>query len=289
MSRIEVTDVSKSFKDTQALSHVNLQFEENTIYGLLGRNGAGKSTLLNIINNRLFATSGTVTLDGGRLTENTRALSCCFLANEINLYPEGMKVKQALRWSREFYPNFDMNYAQRLCTMFELPEKKKIKDLSTGYQSIFRNIVALSVNVRFLFLDEPVLGLDAHHRDLFYRVLIEKYAEHPFTAVISTHLIEEAANFIEQVIVLKKGEIIRNQSIESLLDSGYCISGPGAQIESYLKGKEVIGTDTLGGLKTAYVLGIPDPQLPAGTEVSRMDLQKLFIWLTENGPAQPQF
>ncbi len=289
MSRIEVTDVSKSFKDTQALSHVNLQFEENTIYGLLGRNGAGKSTLLNIINNRLFATSGTVTLDGGRLNENTRALSCCFLANEINLYPEGMKVKQALRWSREFYPDFDMNYAQRLCTMFELPEKKKIKDLSTGYQSIFRNIIALSVNVRFLFLDEPVLGLDAHHRDLFYRVLIEKYAEHPFTAVISTHLIEEAANFIEQVIVLKKGEIIRNQSIESLLDSGYCISGPRAQIESYLKGKEVIGTDTLGGLKTAYVLGIPDPQLPAGTEVSRMDLQKLFIWLTENGPAQPQF
>ncbi len=289
MSRIEVTDVSKSFKDTQALSHVNLQFEENTIYGLLGRNGAGKSTLLNIINNRLFATSGTVTLDGGRLNENTRALSCCFLANEINLYPEGMKVKQALRWSREFYPDFDMNYAQRLCTMFELPEKKKIKDLSTGYQSIFRNIIALSVNVRFLFLDEPVLGLDAHHRDLFYRVLIEKYAEHPFTAVISTHLIEEAANFIEQVIVLKKGEIIRNQSIESLLDSGYCISGPGAQIESYLKGKEVIGTDTLGGLKTAYVLGIPDPQLPAGTEVSRMDLQKLFIWLTENGLAQPQF
>ncbi len=289
MSRIEVTDVSKSFKDTQALSHVNLQFEENTIYGLLGRNGAGKSTLLNIINNRLFATSGTVTLDGGRLNENTRALSCCFLANESNLYPEGMKVKQALRWSREFYPDFDMNYAQRLCTMFELPEKKKIKDLSTGYQSIFRNIIALSVNVRFLFLDEPVLGLDAHHRDLFYRVLIEKYAEHPFTAVISTHLIEEAANFIEQVIVLKKGEIIRNQSIESLLDSGYCISGPGAQIESYLKGKEVIGTDTLGGLKTAYVLGIPDPQLPAGTEVSRMDLQKLFIWLTENGPAQPQF
>ena len=165
--------------------------------------------------------------------------------------------------------------------MFDLPVKKKIKDLSTGYQSVFRNIVALSVNVRFVFLDEPVLGLDANHRDLFYRVLIEKYAEHPFTAVISTHLIEEAANIIEWVIVLKKGEIIRNEPIESLLDSGYCISGPGTFIDSYLEGKEVIGTDTLGGLKTAYVMGVPDPQLPAGTEVSRMNLQKLFIRLTE--------
>ena len=64
MSRIEVTDISKTFKDTKALSHVNLHFDENTIYGLLGRNGAGKSTLLNIINNRLFPDSGAVTLDG---------------------------------------------------------------------------------------------------------------------------------------------------------------------------------------------------------------------------------
>ena len=282
MSRIEVTDVSKSFKDTQALSHVNLHFEENRIYGLLGRNGAGKSTLLNIINNRLFANSGMVTLDGDSLTENTAALSCCFLANESNLYPEGMKVKQALKWSQEFYPDFDMNYAQELGKMFGLPVKNKIKDLSTGYQTIFRNIIALSVNVPFVFLDEPVLGLDAYHRDLFYRVLIEKYAEHPFTAVISTHLIEEAANIIEHAVVIKNGEIIRNEPIESLLDSGYCISGPRAQIDSYTEGKEIIGADTLGGLKTVYVAGTPEPKLPAGTEISRMNLQKLFIWLTEN-------
>ncbi|MDE6938747.1 MAG: ATP-binding cassette domain-containing protein, partial [Lachnospiraceae bacterium] len=64
MSMIEVTDISKTFKDTKALSHVSLKFRENTIYGLLGRNGAGKSTLLNLINNRMFPDSGTITLDG---------------------------------------------------------------------------------------------------------------------------------------------------------------------------------------------------------------------------------
>ena len=114
MSRIEVKDVSKAFKNTQALSHVNLQFEEHTIYGLLGRNGAGKSTLLNIINNRLFPDSGTVTLDGSTLTENSSALSSCFLTNENNLYPESMKVKDAFKWSRTFYPDFDMDYAKKL-------------------------------------------------------------------------------------------------------------------------------------------------------------------------------
>ena len=165
--------------------------------------------------------------------------------------------------------------------IFELPQKKKIKSLSTGYQSIFKNIVALSVNVPFVFLDEPVLGLDAYHRELFYKVLIEKYAERPFTAVISTHLIEEAANIIEQVIVIKSGQIICSKSLEELLASGYCVSGPAAQTDSYIQTKNVIGTESLGGLKTAYILGIPDPDMPAGLEISRMDLQKLFIRLTD--------
>ncbi len=281
MSRIEVTDISKTFKDTNALTHVNLHFEENTIYGLLGRNGAGKTTLLNIINNRLFPDSGTVTLDGDTLTENTAALSRCFLTNENNLYPESMKVKDAFKWSQVFYPDFDMDYAGKLSKLFELPQKKKIKSLSTGYQSIFKNIVALSVNVPFVFLDEPVLGLDAYHRELFYKVLIEKYAEQPFTAVISTHLIEEAANIIEQVIVIKSGQIICSKSLEELLASGYCVSGPAAQTDSYIQTKNVIGTESLGGLKTAYILGIPDPDMPSGLEISRMDLQKLFIRLTD--------
>lgn len=281
MSMIEVTDISKTFKDTKALSHVSLKFRENTIYGLLGRNGAGKSTLLNLINNRMFPDSGTITLDGTALTENTSALSRCFLANETNLYPESMKVKEAFRWSREFYPDFDMEQAEKLSALFKLPVKKKIKSLSTGYRSIFRNIVALSVNVPFVFLDEPVLGLDAYHRELFYKVLLEKYTEHPFTAVISTHLIEEAANIIEQVIVIRNGEVIRDESLDELLDSCHCVSGPAAQVDNYIQAKEVIGTKSLGGLKTAFLTGAPDPVLPSCLEISRMDLQTLFIRLTD--------
>ncbi len=280
MKMIEVKDLSKDFGDVRALSHVNLNFEENTIYGLLGRNGAGKSTLLNIINNRLFPTNGSVEFDGASVTENAKSLSQFYLANEDNLYPEGMKVKDALKWSREFYPDFDTDYAYKLCGLFELSPKKKIKKLSTGYRSIFRNIVALSVNVPFVFFDEPVLGLDAYHRELFYKILIEKYTKSPFTAVISTHLIEEVAGVLEKVIIIKDGNIIRDTSAEELLQAGYCISGPAALVDDYIKGRELIGCDTLGGLKTAYVIGKPDGAIPNGLEVGNMDLQKLFIQLT---------
>lgn len=262
MKMIEVKDLSKDFGDVRALSHVNLNFEENTIYGLLGRNGAGKSTLLNIINNRLFPTNGSVEFDGASVTENAKSLSQFYLANEDNLYPEGMKVKDALKWSREFYPDFDTDYAYKLCGLFELSPKKKIKKLSTGYRSIFRNIVALSVNVPFVFFDEPVLGLDAYHRELFYKILIEKYTKSPFTAVISTHLIEEVAGVLEKVIIIKDGNIIRDTSAEELLQAGYCISGPAALVDDYIKGRELIGCDTLGGLKTAYVIGKPDGAIP---------------------------
>lgn len=280
MNGIEIKDISKSFKDTKALTDVDLCLEEGKIYGLLGRNGAGKSTLLNIINNRIFADKGTVVLNGNRMEENEEILSQFFLVNENNLYPEGMKVKDAFFWAQKFYPDFDMDYARKLCDVFELSLKKKIKNLSTGYQSIFKNIMALSVNVPYVFLDEPVLGLDAYHRDLFYRLLIEKYAEHPFTAVISTHLIEEVTNIVEQVIIIKNGKIIRNESRDAILNSGYCISGRASLVDSYVSGREMIGEDVIGGLKTAYLLGKPDDVLPDGLELSAMDLQKLFIQLT---------
>lgn len=92
-----------------------------------------------------------------------------------------------------FYPDFDRSYAESLAKQFELPLNKKINGLSTGYGSIFRLILGLSVNTPYVLFDEPVLGLDAQHRDLFYKLLVQKYAEHPCTMVVSTHLIAEVA------------------------------------------------------------------------------------------------
>jgi ABC-2 type transport system ATP-binding protein len=129
-------------------------------------------------------------------------------------------------------------------------------------------------------LDEPVLGLDANNRDLFYRLLLEKYSSNPCTLVISTHLIEEAANVIENVVIIKKGKILRSESCESLLAGGYTVSGTLVSVDAFTKGKNIIGSDSLGGLKTAYILGKPEAVRPDGLEISGLNLQKLFIQLT---------
>lgn len=280
---IAVRDVSKSFGTTKALSKVSITFEENKIYGLLGRNGAGKSTLLNIISNRLFADNGQVMMNGIPVVENDEVLRNMYLMSEQSLYPSGMKVKEAFQWSSQFYPKFDMDYAVNLANQFGLNLKKSMKGLSTGYNSIFKNIIALSVNVPFVLLDEPVLGLDANHRELFYRILIEKYAKNPFTVVISTHLIEEVSGVIEDIIILKEGQIIRNESKDKLLSGGYTVSGKSSDVEAYIAGRDIIGVDTLGGLKTAYILGeIDKNEIPKTLETGRMDLQKIFIQMTNS-------
>ncbi len=281
MKGITVKNLVKNYGDVRALRDISVHFEENKIYGLLGRNGAGKTTLLNSITGRLFSDGGEILVDGEKAIENDNTQGRIFMMSEKNFYPEGMKVRDAIKWTGEFYPGFDKDYCMALSEKFGLVPGKKIKSLSTGYASIFKLILTLSTNAAYLLFDEPVLGLDANHRDMFYRALLEKYSEKPFTAIISTHLIEEVAGVIEEVVIIKKGEIIRNQPAEELLAAGCTLSGTAAAIDNLIRGKTVLGVDSLGGLKTAILAEEVDPEtLPTGIEKGKMDLQKLFIHLT---------
>jgi ABC-2 type transport system ATP-binding protein len=281
MSGLEVKHITKKFGQVTALDDVSLTIENGKIYGLLGRNGAGKSTLLNIITNRIFPDDGEVLVGGLPARENDAAQQQIYMMSEKGYYPDSMRVSEAFKCTESFYGGFDREYAMKLCDLFGLNPKKKIKELSTGYGSIFKLIAALCVSVPFILLDEPVLGLDANHRELLYKLLMETFAQKPRTIVISTHLIEEVSSLIEEVIIIKKGQIIRQQPTEELLSMGYTVSGPAAKVDEYLSGMELLGEDTLGGLKTAYLMGQPGKEaLPEYLQIGKMDLQKLFIRLT---------
>jgi len=281
MNGIEVNNVTKRFGDTLALNQVSFKFEPNKIYGLLGRNGAGKSTLLNIITNRLFPDEGDVTIEGLTSAENDEAQNKVYLMSEKSLYPDSMSCREVIKWSGMFYPNFDLEYAMEIANQFGLDINKKVKTLSTGFSSIFKIVIALSVNTPYVLFDEPVLGLDANHREMFYKLLIKKYSHSPFTAIISTHLIEEVSMILENVMIIKNGELLINESCETLLKSGYSVSGTAQQIDDFILNKEVISIDALGGLKTATIIGAVDKStIPHGIEITGLDLQKFFIKLT---------
>jgi ABC-2 type transport system ATP-binding protein len=111
--------------------------------------------------------------------------------------------------------------------------------------------------------------------------LIDKYSERPATYVISTHLIEEASDIIERVVILKEGKLILDEDTETVLAGGYAVSGSAGAVDEFCKGKQILGQDVLGGLKTAYIKGqVRRDEIPENLELSKPDLQKLFIQLT---------
>ena len=275
---IELRGVTKRYGATTALDNVSVKFGGGIVYGLLGANGAGKTTMMNLITNRIWADEGEILIDGESAPGNDRALGKVYMMAEANLFPDSMKVDGALKLTRSFYPTFDMDYAMSVAEKFALPTKKKVKALSTGYASIFRLTLALSVNCPYVIFDEPVLGLDAQHRDLFYRLLMEKCAEGEQTVILSTHLIQEAAKLIGHAVIIKNGRILRDADAEELSGAAYQVSGPAAAVDNYLRGRHVLSVNSLGGLKTACVEGAPDGA-PEGLEISGMDLQDYFIGL----------
>lgn len=283
MTEVILNQISKEYGKQQVLDDISFKLKPNVIYGLLGRNGAGKSTLLNILTNRIPATSGRVLIDGQTNINNDYALSKIYLMSEPNLYPSRAKVFQIFRETAHFYPGFDFELAHQLATKFELNENLRFSKLSTGYRSILKDIIALCVDADIILLDEPTLGLDANHRELFYQELMQTYADRPRTFVISTHLIEEIAGMIENVLLIRKGKLVLDDTTENLLAQSYSVTGPEKQVQEYTAGLNVIGHDSLGKMRSNYVFGKLNEErvLPDTVNVDGIDLQKLFINLTE--------
>lgn len=281
MRGIELKNLTKYYKDTKALEDVTLTIEYGRIYGLLGRNGAGKSTMVNLISNRIFPTSGEIYVDGEPSIENDKALRKIFTMSEHNLLPVDKKFRDSVKIVKMFYPELDEQYAFALADKFELDVKKKLMGLSTGYSSIAKLIIALASGADYIFFDEPVLGLDANHRELFYKELIDRYANTGSTFIISTHLIDECASLIEKAIIIDKGRLITADDTERIMENSYTVTGPAELVDKYITGRTVVGSDTVGGIKSAYVKGKAE-NVPQGLEISKASLQSLFIQMTND-------
>ena len=146
-------------------------------------------------------------------------------------------------------------------------------------------ILTLASNAPITIYDEPVLGLDANHRDLFYKELIAHYNESPSTVILSTHLIEEVARLLEDVVMLKEGEMLLGQPVENILQIAYTVSGDQESVDRYSAEKKVIREETLGRFKTATLYQArtaADQEMISqlGLDLTPAGLQDVFISLT---------
>lgn len=285
MSQLVCENISKQYKKKEVLHDINLTIEQGKIYGLVGRNGAGKTTLLSIMTAQNPATRGTVTCDGMPVWENQKALDHLCFSRELNtlsvLGPNTIKVREYLQMARTYYPNWDREMEQRLVAQFELNTKKKISKLSKGMLSMVTIIVALASKADITILDEPVAGLDVVARDDFYRLLLEEHEATGRTFIVSTHIIEEAANVFEQVIFLKDGEILLKEDTQELLDRAVHVSGLAEDVDNACAGLEIHHVEQMGRSKGVTVLLAPGEQIADGYDVTvqPVSLQNLFVAL----------
>lgn len=282
---IKLNNVSKKYKNTNvvALSNININIEEGKIYGLFGRNGSGKSTLLNLIGYRLFTSSGTIMIDEELLNGSIDLSKKIHLLSDKNYYAENITIMDHYHNIKNINQVFDYANAIALSTQFDLNLNTKIKDLSVGYKSAFKLCIALSMNVNYLLLDEPINGLDANHRQLFYKLLIDYYQKHKSTIIVSSHIVDEIANIIEEVIVINEGEIIVKENVEDLLSKAFVISGKDSLVKEFIKNLNVLNVDKKDFITNAYVLDEVNDVEDSNLSISKVTLQELLIILTEKG------
>ena len=285
MSKLTCIDLTKKYGDKLVLDNLNLTLESGKIYGLIGRNGAGKTTLLSMMTAQNPVTGGCCQLDGQRIWETRSSLDRLCFSRELNISAESglaaFTVKKYLKTAAMYFAHWDQSMADALIEQFGLNLKTKLGKLSKGMLSMVTIIVALASKAEFTFLDEPVAGLDVVAREQFYQLLLDEFAETGRTFVISTHIIEEAANIMEEVIILDKGKIVRHCNTQELIDSARYVTGAADQVDGAVSGLECHHAEKLGRSKAVTVLLAEDEALNSGYDVTvqPMSLQKIFVAL----------
>ncbi len=284
MNTLECKGIVKKFGSNEVLHGVDVSLEKGKIYGLIGRNGAGKTTLLSIASGQNPATAGEVDVDGLKVWDNQDALDKICFSRELNITAGntgigGLKVKEYLKAARTYFPDYDKAIEERLIKEFELDVKKRLSKLSKGMLSMVTIIVALASKSEYTFFDEPVAGLDVVARETFYKILLEEFAESGRTFVISTHIIEEAADIFEEVLFLDKGNIILKENTQELVGRTVHVSGVSEEVDKIMEGKKTYHVETIGRSKAATVMLEPGEELKnsADITVQPMNLQQIFV------------
>jgi ABC-2 type transport system ATP-binding protein len=287
---IETRGLARRYGPVTAVDGVDLRLEPDRIYGLLGRNGAGKTTLMSLLTAQEFATSGEIALFGENPVENARVLERVCFIKESQKYPDDFRVKHVLRTAPRFFPHWDAEFAARLVREFRLPVDRRMKKLSHGQFSAVGVVVGLASRAPITFFDEPYLGLDAVARQLFYDRLLEDYAEHPRTVVLSTHLIDEVSDLLEHVLVIDEGRIIVDSSADDLRGTATTVVGARSAVESFTAGLDVLHRAAIGGLATVTVTGLDEAgrstARAAGLELGGVSLQQLVVRLTDGATTE---
>ena len=209
MTVIKVEKLSKKIKDKEILRNISFEINDGECVALIGPNGAGKTTLIDCLLGDKFMSSGQVAIQGFAPIDPRLKQLISILPQE-NTVVQDLKVKELLSFFQSIYPNSLSN--QEIDDLLKFSDKQKNQlavKLSGGQKRLFSFVLALIGRPKILFLDEPTAAMDTSTRQHFWEI-VNQLKKNGVTIVYSSHYIEEVEHTADRILVLHKGELIRD-------------------------------------------------------------------------------
>lgn len=216
MNVLECRKLQKRYGKKTALAGVDLTVEAGRIVGLLGKNGSGKTTLIKLANGLLTPDGGRVTVCGKAPGKETHAL-VSYLPERAVL-PEWMNMAQALDFYADFYADFDRAAAQEMIEHLGIEPGQRIRQMSKGTREKVQLILVMSRRAKLYPLDEPIGGVDPATRDYILHTIIGNYNPEA-SVVISTHLIADVENVLDEVFFLDQGTVMLWSTVDEIRET----------------------------------------------------------------------
>ncbi len=210
---LKASALTKRYGATLALDQIDLELPQGKIIGLLGPNASGKTTLIKLIAGLLTPTSGSVSVCGKPIGVETKAL-VSYLPDRP-YFGRNMKVSEQLDFFQDFYADFDRSRAEEMLKTLGIPTDARFKTLSKGTKEKVQLVLVMSRRARLYLLDEPIGGVDPATRDFILSTIVSNY-DPSATILISTHLIADVENTLDEFLFLLNGKIVRYGSVDQV-------------------------------------------------------------------------
>lgn len=210
---ININSVTKAFEETIAVNNLSLEIGPG-VTGLVGHNGAGKTTLLRLIADVYTCTSGTITIDekSNELEENKTNL---FFLSDDPFFDKNSTISELFELYSMFY-SINIDRFKYLIKKFELPGGRRISGFSKGMKRQLFIALTLSMNCKYLLMDEAFDGIDPMVLELIKDEIIKIVSKEEKTIVLSSHNISLIERLCDKLIVLDKGSIGKNGNMEDI-------------------------------------------------------------------------
>ncbi|MGL4483683.1 MAG: ABC transporter ATP-binding protein [Anaerovoracaceae bacterium] len=213
---IEVKNLTKVIEDRVILDDLNMKIDKGSIYGLVGKNGAGKTTIIKHLVGLYQPTSGNALVGGEDVFDNPVPKSKIgYIPDDLFFYPL-YSIKDMARFLRGVYKNWDEARYLEMLEDFGLDSRKRISSFSKGMKKQAAFILTLSQRPEYIFLDEPIDGLDPLIRKKVFKYLIEDVAERNCSILVSSHNLRELEDICDEIGIIEEGTMLLQQNTEEL-------------------------------------------------------------------------